>query len=189
MGRCKTRLAEVLDEMKEEGAGEEGEEACGYVVKHDAGAVGKGFETADGPGFPDVEYAEEEEGEGGVLPVRRHEDEGEELAGDFVDDDEAGVLGFWKLKAAGLAGGDGGGRDADGGDEDCGECGCDREGCGAGREGVCCSVPEQDGGDGAVGAGAGLEVAGAEEGGESPGPAGFGDFSHFGDFTGCGSAG
>jgi hypothetical protein len=49
-------------EIVEEEAGEEGEEAGGYVVEHDAGAVGEGFEPTDGPRLPDVEEAEEEEG-------------------------------------------------------------------------------------------------------------------------------
>ena len=42
-----------------------------------------------------------------VLPVGGNGDERDELAGDFVDDDEAGVF------AAGLAGDDGGGGNAD----------------------------------------------------------------------------
>ena len=100
-------LLEAVVEVAEEEAGEEGEEAGGYVVEHDAGAGGEGFEAADGPGLPDVEEAEEEEVEGGVMPVGGGEDEGEELAGYFVDDYEAGVF------AGGLAGGDGGGGDAD----------------------------------------------------------------------------
>ena len=85
----------------------EGEEAGGYVVEHDAGAGGEVFELADGRGLEDVEGAEEEEGEGGVAPVGGDGDEGDELAGDLVDDDVAGVF------AAGFAGDDGGGWDAD----------------------------------------------------------------------------
>ena len=49
----------------------EGEEAGGYVVEHDAGAFGEVLQSADGPGLPDIEEAEEEEGEKGVLPVGR----------------------------------------------------------------------------------------------------------------------
>ena len=55
-------LEEVVVEVGEDGAGEEGEETGGYVVEHDAGAGGEGFEFADGPGLEDVEEAEEEEG-------------------------------------------------------------------------------------------------------------------------------
>ena len=62
---------------------------------------------ADGWGLEDIEEAEEEEGEGGVGPVGRDGYEGDELAGDLVDDDVAGVF------AAGFAGYDGGGGDAD----------------------------------------------------------------------------
>ncbi len=56
-----------------------------------------------GGGLSDVEEAEEEEREEGVVPVGGDGDEGDELAGDLVDDDVAGVF------AAGLAGDDGGG--------------------------------------------------------------------------------
>ena len=115
-----TSLVEMGDEVGDECAEEEGDEAGGYVVEHDAGAFGEGFEAADGPGLEDVEEAEEEEREGGVGPVGAHEDEREELAGYFVDDYEAGIF------AGGLAGGDGGGGYADECDEDGGEGGCDR---------------------------------------------------------------
>jgi len=37
---------------------------------------------------------------------------------------------------------------------------------------VGCTEPEEDGGDGAVGSGAGLEEAGPEEGSDQPGPGG-----------------
>jgi hypothetical protein len=70
-----------------------------------------------------------------VLPVGRREDEGEELAGDFVDDDEAWVF------AVGFAGGESGGRDADRGDENGGEGGGDREGEAGRGKGVGCCVP------------------------------------------------
>lgn len=68
------RLEEVVGEVGDEGAAEEGDEAGGDVVEHDAGAVGEGFETADGPRLEDVEETEEDEGQEGVLPVWAHED-------------------------------------------------------------------------------------------------------------------
>ena len=55
-------LEEEVVEVAEEEAGDEGEEAGGYVVEHDARAGGEGLEAADGPGFEDVEEPEEEEG-------------------------------------------------------------------------------------------------------------------------------
>ena len=76
---------------------------------------GRRFELADGPGFEDVEEAEEEESEDGVRPVGGAEDEGDELAGYLVDDYVAGVF------AAGFAGYYGGGGDADQRGEDCGD--------------------------------------------------------------------
>jgi len=159
-------LLEVVVEVAEEETGEEGEEAGGYVVEHDAGAGGEGFEAADGPGLPDVEEAEEQEVERGVAPVGCGEDEGEELASYFVDNDEAWVF------AGRFARGDGGGRDADERDDEGCEGGGEGESEAAGGEEVRGSEPEEDGEDAAVGAGAGLKVAGAEEGGEGPGPAG-----------------
>ena len=145
--------------MADEDAEEEGDEAGGYVVEHDADAFGEGFEASDGPGLGDVEGAEEKEGDERVKPVGAHEDEGEELAGDLVDDDEAGVF------AAGLAGDGSGGGDADEGDEDGGDECCDRQGGGGGGNKVRGEVPEHDGGGAAVGSGAGFEIASAEPGG------------------------
>ena len=164
---------EVCGEGGEHDAGEEREKAGGDVVEHDAGACGDGFELADGPGFEDVEETEEEEIEGGVAPVWGCEDEGEELAGDFVDDDEARVL------AGGFARGDGGGGDADERDENGGEGGGKDERGARGGEGVGGGVPEEDGEDAAVCAGAWLQVAGTEEGGKGPGPAGLAEGGHY----------
>jgi hypothetical protein len=56
-----TRTA-LLKEVAEEVGAEEGEEAGGYVVEHDAGAGGEAFELADGWWLEDVEEAEEDEG-------------------------------------------------------------------------------------------------------------------------------
>jgi hypothetical protein len=130
----------MIEEGEDE-AGCEGEEAGGDVVEHDAGAFGEGFEFADGPGLEDVEEAEEKEVEEGVTPVGAGEDEGEELAGDFVDDDEGGVF------AAGLAGDDGGGADADVSEKQRGECGGAGEYEARGVEEMCGGVPKEDGGE------------------------------------------
>src|ERR1700723_3078720 len=56
--------------------------------------AGMGWGPAGGGGgrLEDVEEAEEQEGEYGVRPVGRAEDEGDELAGNLVDDDVAGVF-------------------------------------------------------------------------------------------------
>ena len=91
-------------------------------------------------------------------PVGGAEDEGDELAGYFVDDYVAGVF------AAGLAGYYGGGWDAyQGGYEgrDC--CGYGQD-CGGWVKGVGGGQPEEDGGYAGVGSGAGFEEACAEEG-------------------------
>ena len=79
------------EEVGDLGAGE-GKNACGYVVEHDACSGWKGFELADGPGLEDVEEAEEEQGKECVSPIGWDGDEGDELAGDFVDDDVTRVF-------------------------------------------------------------------------------------------------
>ena len=160
---------EAVVEVAEEQAGEEGEEAGGYVVEHDAGACGEGFEAADGPGLPDVEEAEEEEGEGGVVPVGVARMRAKSWPatssmtmkpGSLREASRAVMVEAGMPMSVTSDGGEGGG---------------DGEGeCGGGEE-VGGGVPEEDGEDAAVGAGAGLEVAGAEEGGEGPGPAGVAD--------------
>ena len=101
-----------------------------------------------------------------------HEDEGEELAGYFVDDDEAWVF------AVGFAGGDGGGGDADEVMRMAAMVVAMARVRGRGEE-VGGDVPEERGGGAAVGAGAWLEVAGAEEGGEGPGPEGLAGVCHW----------
>ena len=111
--------------MDELGDGE-GEEASGDVVEHDAGAGRDALELADGRRLEDIEETEEEEGDGGVLPVRADGDEGDELAGDFIDDDVPGVF------TAGLAGDDRGGGYACSGGDDGGDEGAEGEGGGVG---------------------------------------------------------
>ena len=144
----------------------QGEAAGGDVVKHDAGAGGEAFELADGWGFDDVEESEEEQGERGMAPIGGDGDQGDELAGDLVDDDMAWVL------TARFAGDDGGGGDADKCGYGCGYGRSDGQGYGRWVQEVGRSVPEQDGGDAAVGAGAGFEQACSEEGADKPGPEG-----------------
>ena len=121
---------------------------------------------ADGGWFEDVEEAEEEQRDGGVLPVGGDGDEGDELAGDLVDDDVAGVF------AAGFVGYDRGGGDADQRGDDGGYGRTDCEDNWGWVQDVGGGVPEQNGGDAAVGAGAGFEQACTEEGGDEPGPEG-----------------
>jgi len=142
----------------------EGEEAGGYVVEHDAGAFGESFELADGRRFEDVEGAEENQGDRGMLPVGGDRDQGDELAGDLVDDDMAGIF------AARFARDDGGGGDADQCGDDGGYCCADSEWERSRVKNVSRREPEEHGGDAAVGAGAGLEQASTKEGADEPGP-------------------
>ena len=79
----------------------------GDVVQHDAGTFEETLELADWRRFEDVEETEEKQAQCCVAPVGGDGDEGNELAGNLVDDNVAGVL------AARLAGHDGRRRDAD----------------------------------------------------------------------------
>ncbi len=62
---------------------------------------------ADGEGLGDVEEAEEDERDQGVAEVEGTEEQGDPLAGDFVDDDELRVV------VSRFAGDDGRGGDAE----------------------------------------------------------------------------
>ena len=135
-----------------------------YIIEDDAPAAGQVFKPANGKGLGDVEEAEEEESDQCVVQVEGAEEQGDPLAGDFIDDDELRVV------AAAFAGNDGGGRDAEEQREtDAGE---EREeqGVRSGMEELCVGGPEQDGCYGAPGAGAGLAEACAEEGCHRPCP-------------------
>jgi hypothetical protein len=100
-GKGKGPLKEAVSEDRDDDREEESEEAGDDVVEHDAGALRESFKAADGARLGDVEEAEEDQRERGVLPVRLHKDESDELAGYLVNDDEAGVF------AAGLPRDDG----------------------------------------------------------------------------------
>ncbi len=160
-------VGDISDPQVQERGYTQSIQAGGYIIEHDAPACGEFFELADREGFGDIEKAEEDESDEGVTPVGVAAEEGDSLAGNFVDDDELRVV------AAGLAGDDGRGGDAekkregDGGDER------EEQGLRSGVSELGAGEPEQDGGDGAPGAGTGLAEAGAEEGGDGPGPEGF----------------
>ena len=132
----------------------------GHIIEDDAPALGQRFKLADGEGLGDVEEAKEGESDQRTLPVGGHEEQRNGLAGDFVNDHDLRVF------TAGLAGDDGGGGDAEDereGDER-GEGDEQRSRAGMGEP--CVGGPEQDRGDRAPGAGAGLAQAYAEEGGD-----------------------
>ena len=101
-----------------------------------------------------------------MFPVNGNGNERDELAGRFIDDDEAGVF------AARLAGNDRGRRNSDERDGDCGDrcADCQRGGCWL--EDVRRSVPEQQGGYRAVGSRARFQKTGAEERAHCPCPEG-----------------
>ena len=136
----------------------------GDVIEHDACAGGQVLNQTYRRGFEDVEEAEEQEGDDGVGPVGRAEDKGDELAGDLVDDDVAGIF------KTGLAGDDGRGWDTDERGDDCSQGRAEGEVRGVKRLGE--GEPDDQRGGRAVGSGAGFEQARSEEGAGKPGPAG-----------------
>jgi hypothetical protein len=137
-----------------------------HIIEHDAPAFGKLFELAEGKGLGDVEKAKENEGDEGMTPVGVAAEEGDPLADCFIDDHEAGVV------AAAFAGDDGGGGDAEDERQSDGGKQGDQQRAGGGGDAPGVSGPQQQGGDRAPGAGAGLAEARAEEGGDGPGPEG-----------------
>ena len=151
---------QVGDELHDD----ESVDAGAEVVDDDAGTFGECFEAADGRRLEYVEEAEEEKSEESVRPVGGKREERDELAGDFIDDDEAGVF---ALRFA---------RDACGGGDT--ECDGKRERDDRRDEEVVCVVvqqrgsrePEQSRRDRRISARAWLEEAGAEKGCDGPGP-------------------
>ena len=142
----------------------------GHIVEDDAPAFGEFFQLADGKGLVDVEEAKEQQRQENVLPVVRGPGEGEQgdpLAGDFVDDDEAGVF------AAAFTGGDGGCGDSEA-DGKCNSGEGERQEQNRRRvKQKRNATPDEDGGNGAPCSGAWLAEAGSEEGGDGPCPEGF----------------
>src|SRR5580698_2739310 len=78
--------------------------SCGYVVEHDSGAFGKPLQLPHGRRLDDIESSEKYKTGEKSFPRQRDGDEGDELSGDFVDDDE---LGIFSTRCAGYAGGGG----------------------------------------------------------------------------------
>lgn len=82
------------------------------VIEHDSDAFGKFFQLVNWRRLEDVEDSKKYKTGEKSFPRERDGDEGDQLSGNFVDDDELGVL-----SSAG-AGDAGGGGDADQGDQD-----------------------------------------------------------------------
>ena|SRR5580698_3991598 len=67
-------------------------QAGGDIVEDDAPAAGKALEAADGKWFDDVEEAKECESDQAMTPIGGAEEQGDPLAGDFIDDDALGIV-------------------------------------------------------------------------------------------------
>ena len=97
-------------------------QAGGDIVEDDAPAAGKALEAADGKWFDDVEEAKEHESDEAMTPIGGTEEQGDPLAGDFIDDDVLGIV------AAAFALDDGGSGNAEEeGEEDSDEKGNEKD--------------------------------------------------------------
>ena len=67
-------------------------QAGGDVVEDNAPAAGKALEAAPRKRFDDVEEAEEDEGDEAMTPIGGAEEQGDPLAGDFIDDLALGIV-------------------------------------------------------------------------------------------------
>ena len=126
---------------------------------------GRLFKLADGKGLGDVEEAEEDEGDEGVTPVGGAAEQGDPLAGDFVDDHELRDRGgrirgrrWWRRECRASS------------VRAMPASRASSRACGRGMEAPGEGGPEEHGGHRAPGAGTGLAEARAEEGGDGPGP-------------------
>ena len=102
-----------------------------------------------------------------MFPVRPGQDQSDELACSFIDDNMSGIL------PSGFASDDGSGGYPDEREDEGGGGGADGESRRRRLQRVRGCIPEQQRRDGAIGSGAWLEKAGAEEGSEDPGPESF----------------
>ena len=82
-------------------------QAGGDIVEDDAPAAGKALEAAHGKWFGYVEEAKEYESDEAMTPIGGAEEQGDPLAGDFIDDYTLGIV------ATAFALDDGGGGNAE----------------------------------------------------------------------------
>src|SRR5580698_9542390 len=95
-------MLQLRHEMPQQHSYQQSIQPGGDVVEDDTPAFRQALKLAGGKRLGDIEEAEEDEGEDGGDPVGRAEEQGDPLAGNFVDDDKAGIV------TAAFAGGDGG---------------------------------------------------------------------------------
>src|SRR5580698_4655478 len=67
-------------------------QAGGDIVEDDAPAAGKALKAANGEWFGYVEEAKEDESDEAMAPIGGAEEQGDPLAGDFIDDDTLGIV-------------------------------------------------------------------------------------------------
>ncbi len=93
--------------MQQEMHHSEGKNSCCDIVEHDSGAFGEFLQLAHRRRLNDIERSKKYKTGEKSFPCEGDGDEGDELSGDLVDDDELGIF------PAGGAGHAGGGGNAD----------------------------------------------------------------------------
>jgi hypothetical protein len=135
--------------------GNKSENPCRNIVEYDPGAFWKSLQLSYRGRLHDIEGSKKYKTGEKSFPCERDSNERDQLAGDFVDDDELGIF------DGGGAGHAGGGGDANQGYE-YGECDSSW-GLQRGRYSLGGGGPDQHGGGGCAGSGAGMEVTDSAE--------------------------
>ena len=97
--------------MQQEMHGNAGQDPCRNVIEHDSGALWKFLQLPHRRRLDDIEHSKKYKTSEKSFPREGNGDEGDELSGNLVDDDELGVFACRRLGDAG------GGGDADQDDE------------------------------------------------------------------------
>ena len=93
--------------MQQEMQRNESENSGRNIIEDDSGAFWKSFQLPHRRRLDDIEYPEKYKTREKSFPRQRDSDQGDQLSGDFVDDDEL------RISAGGGAGNESGGGNAD----------------------------------------------------------------------------
>src|SRR5579864_9415160 len=144
--------------MRQEMHRNTGENPRGYIVKHDSGSFWKSLQLPNRRRLKDIESSEKYKTGEESFPRERNGDQGDELSGNFVDDDELRIFDGCGVGDAS------GGRDADERDQR-----GKSQGCGSAqglRKCIRNGGPEDYRDGGRPSSGAGMQAADAAKGGD-----------------------
>src|SRR6476646_6835365 len=83
--RCGVRLSRQQAKMQRDLHHRQAVKTGGHVIDHDTHSLGKAFETAHGPRLDDIEPSKKYKAEQKRLPRNGRRNQGDDLAGDFID--------------------------------------------------------------------------------------------------------